>query len=378
MIDWHGEEDEIGFAGLRQCTYTRRLKTRYLNTATLVSLLKACAQQLEELYVFIASVGDGVEVIEAIRHHCKQLSALNIEKLVEVIDLVGHESYLALIRSYGSYLRNARTDVLGQEHLGAVVDTCKNLEVKEFWENEASVDWPRLRALGPLVTKLFFNAEVLHGDESCRALQPCSNLGELFLSRNTGGERLGVTDEMIANVFAPSRFLKLEDLNITEFRASNRNVALIASCTANWKSAMFHPFESDLEISMFQSIADSGRHLNDIGIDIFHFREADPGAEATLEWLSELLRMFRKCRKLFSFFSNVSKPSTASINSGNLLCSHELHHLNNHLNLRQTTTQQVIHTNDSLSAHQAEIKKLNSRCRTTLFPLAGGSVSIAF
>ncbi len=41
VIDWTGEEDEQGFPDVQKCTNIRLLKSRGMNTATLVSLLQA-------------------------------------------------------------------------------------------------------------------------------------------------------------------------------------------------------------------------------------------------------------------------------------------------------------------------------------------------
>ncbi len=141
-IDWDGEEDENGFPDLEKCVNVRRLRSRKLNTGTLVSLLKACGTTLEVADISITPVGESVEVMDAIRTHCKKLSVIHIKKLKDVIDVVGQESYLSLLRSYGSQLKSARTNRLGHEHLVALTDVCANLEVNVFWLYErSSVDW---------------------------------------------------------------------------------------------------------------------------------------------------------------------------------------------------------------------------------------------
>ncbi len=103
---------------------------------------------------------------------------------------------------------------------------------------------------------------------------------------------------MIANVFSPSRFPKLEHLTVEYFRANDQNLALLASTTANLKSVSFFSFEWDSKVSGFQSIADSNKPLKDVAISVYVSNEPDPSAESTLDRLSRLVQIFRKCRKL--------------------------------------------------------------------------------
>ncbi len=67
-IDWNGEEDECGFTDLQKCKNLRNLKSHYLNTTTLISLLKSCGSTLEHLDVVIKHIGDSTEIVEAIRN----------------------------------------------------------------------------------------------------------------------------------------------------------------------------------------------------------------------------------------------------------------------------------------------------------------------
>ncbi len=73
---------------------------------------------------------------------------------------------------------------------------------------------------------------------------------------------------------------------------------LIASCTATLKKAIFQPFESDLDVSMFQLIDDANRSLEHFEIDTYYFHESSRRAESALGLLNELVIMFAKCRKL--------------------------------------------------------------------------------
>ncbi len=146
---------------------------------------------------------------------------------------------------------------------------------------------------------LHLNAVLLDGDQFPRALDRCSNLRELYMSGIYGYERPGVEDEMIATVFSPSRFPKLESLSIRRFRASERNMALIASCTGNLKSASFDEFKSASGVSVFKLIADSNKRLNEITIDSGVFPFAARGARSALKSLNELVNIFRKCRNLW-------------------------------------------------------------------------------
>ena len=298
MIHWHGEEDENGFPDLRKCLNMRSVSSHSLNTATLVSLLNACGSTLEQLSVTIKPVGDSVDVMEAIRHQCKNLSVLKVVNLKDVIDIVGQKSYVSLICSYGSKLKDTTTDGLCHERLVEVVNACTNLEVTFFWMSKQSADWRQVHALGSRVATLVFRAKLLHGKVYPGAIRQCSNVRKLHLSGHLDIGRGGVTDEMIMNVFSASRFLKLEDLIVTSFRANERNMALIASCTANLKSASFDPFQSDSEVSVFQVIADSNKDLKNISIYIDDFSGSPRSPQSLLESLGELVKMFRKCRKL--------------------------------------------------------------------------------
>ncbi len=120
----------------------------------------------------------------------------------------------------------------------------------------------------------------------------------MHLSRRPASSQ-GFTYVMIANVFSVSRFLKLEGLRIKGFRANEWNMRLIASCTRNVTYAAFDPFRSDWQVSAFQFIADSNRRLEGVRIDLEYSRETRRSAGSALESLSELLKMFRKCRKLW-------------------------------------------------------------------------------
>ncbi len=120
-IDWDGDEDETGFLDLRQCTNVRRLKSRKLNTATLVSLLEASGPTLENLDISLTPAGDSVEIVETIRNHCKNLTVIIIENLEDVIDTVGQECYSSLIRGYGSQLKNATMNGLSNTYLVEVL-----------------------------------------------------------------------------------------------------------------------------------------------------------------------------------------------------------------------------------------------------------------
>ena len=300
VIEWHGDEDENSFSDMRKCSNVRRLTSRRLNTGTLVSLLKACGLTLEELDISIKPVGDSAEVMEAIQAYCGKLSVINIKNLKDVIERVGHESYSKLIRSYGSRLRKARTEELDHEHLLGVARACTNLEVSVRWSwmNSESVDWRRVYALGPRVLHLHFNGNVFYGDDYPRALEQCSNLRMLDISGIHVDGRAGVTEEMIANVFAPSRFPKLEKLLVTSFRANERNMRLISSCTANLNHAYLLPFGWDSKASTFQIIVDSNKHLNAIHVHIYSYHEPPQRAETALESLSALVKVFRKRRSL--------------------------------------------------------------------------------
>ncbi len=80
------------------------------------------------------------------------------------------------------------------------------------------------------MASLYLHPIVLCGDQYPRTVGQCSNLSELSIrgyndSNDAGNETQQVTDEMIANVFSPSRFPKLERMEITDFRANKRNMA---------------------------------------------------------------------------------------------------------------------------------------------------------
>ncbi len=297
-IDWDGEEDETGFPDWRQCVSVRRLQSRKLSTATLLAVLEACGSTLEEIHVIVRPVTDSHEVLRTIRNHCRKLRVLNIWNSEDVIGVVGQESYSSLICGYGAQLKNATTCGLDPEHLVEVVRACTNLEVDVRWRNAGCEDWRHTYYLGPRVVSLHINADLLYGDEYVGALGECSNLRDLFIYGCSGGARVGVTDEKIANLFSQSRYPKLERLTIGDFRPNERNVSSIASCTTNLKSANFYLFELDSDLSGFEFIAGSNKQLQDIRLVMDVFREGEPSEEAALEWLSKVVKIFRKCRKL--------------------------------------------------------------------------------
>ena len=299
MIDLDGEEDETGFPDLRQCTNLRRSKSRKLNSATLISLLEASGRTLEELDISITPAGDSVEIMDAIRNHCKNLKVIHIENAEDVINMIGQVSYSFLIRGYGSQLKKTTMNGLDSEHLVEVVNTCTNLELTVGWSSNESVDWRRLHDLGLRVVNLRLPAGFWYGDEYPEAFERCSSLRELTIAGILDGQRSEIADKMIETVFSPSRFPKLEFLCVEEFIMNERNMCLIASCAKNLKFAGFERFEADSPVSAFELIANSYRHLKEVTIGPYVPRPADESAEAALESLSELVKMFRKCPTLW-------------------------------------------------------------------------------
>ncbi len=298
VVEWNGQdEEEASFTDLEKCVKLRRLSLNYPCTATLVSLLKACGSTLEEIVVPIQPE-ESVEAIEAIRKYCKKLSVIQIETLEEIIEMGFEECYTSLLCSYGSQLKKAETLGLGYEHLVEVANICTNLEVTVPWLPTPSMGWQHVIALGPRVASLSFLAEALHGAEYPRALDRVSNLRELHVSIRSAQEGLGATDEMIANVFSPSRFPKLEQLHMECFVFNERNMSLIASSTGYLRCAVFREFKFDSGMSAFKFIADSNLHLEDITMHISEFHVAAENAGTALHLLSELVNTFCKCRKL--------------------------------------------------------------------------------
>ncbi len=141
---------------------------------------------------------------------------------------------------------------------------------------------------------------VLLCESNCvRALHQCSNLRTLSITSSPGEEVLGVTDETIGNVFSQSQFPNLEALSIGDFKANERNMGLIASCTKNLKYSNFNLFELDTDVSGFQLIADSNMQLKEIAISLENFHAEKPSEETALEWLTEVVKIFRKCRSVW-------------------------------------------------------------------------------
>ncbi len=295
VIEWFGDEDESGFPDLEKCMITRRLKSCSLNTETIVSLLKACGLKLEHLEISIEPVGDSGQVLEAIRNYCDKLSVIDIKNLHNVMDIVGQGNYSTLLCSYGSQLRKARVDGLSRNDLVAVVQACTNLEVSLYLGSRADVDWRNLADLGSRVVCIHLSYSSIYPHPYFRALEQCSNIRILHLSGFEGIGRPAVTmDEIIADVFSPSRYPQLEVLHVNYFIADEHNMTSIASCTGNLKSAFFGPLASDFEVSAFQLVANSNSNLKEIKV-LFHDSE---GAGSALELLTELVEIFCKCREL--------------------------------------------------------------------------------
>ncbi len=76
-------------------------------------------------------------------------------------------------------------------------------------------------------------AKLLQRDEYFDALQLCSNLTELELSRASISHDLRISDKMIADVFFNSWFPNLKDLCAGCFKGIQHNTGFIASCTGN-------------------------------------------------------------------------------------------------------------------------------------------------
>ncbi len=312
-IDWLGEEDEEGVFDFRNCMNMRRLRSSNQSTAALLSFLKTSGSTLDELDISIIPVEDSAEVIETIRNYCKQLNVIRIGNVKDVIDMVGQESYSSLICSYGSKLKDASVNGLGHYHLVEVVNACTNLEFWMYCPREESVDWQRVYNLGPRMASICFSLSSLIGDEYPRALEQCTNLQQLEMSGGFQDESQGVTDEMIANVFSPASFPKLESLTIRKFRANEQNMRLIASCTTNLKDACFEPFESESEARVFRFISDSHRYYERISVSLDVARNSESG----LEWLSELVEIFHRCRDI-SFL--ISCSAQGEVEKEELIC----------------------------------------------------------
>ncbi len=205
-IELEVETHEDDFSDLRKCVNARCVTSLDVHAGTLSSLLEACASTLEELIFSINPAGDAVEVMVAVRNNCKQLRVFNIRNLGDVIDIVGQESYSSLICSYGSHLKSANIDRLDREHLVEVANTCVNLEVSVYWTDDPSVDCQFVCDVGPRVAKLLLDPKYLCDKDCPRAFERCSNLRRLDMSPQVDAGIRRVTDEVIANVFAPSRF----------------------------------------------------------------------------------------------------------------------------------------------------------------------------
>ncbi len=144
----------------------------------------------------------------------------------------------------------------------------------------------------------FLIGDLSQRKEYVRAVKQCSNLHRLCIGNRYDNENPGVTDKVIAKLFLPTRFPKLEDLVMNGFRANDWNMRSIGSCTPNLKFSSFESCKSNWEISALRILADSSKHLEEIFININGFHEIRPSAESALESLSELMNVFRKCRKL--------------------------------------------------------------------------------
>jgi len=299
VIEWNGDKQEEGFADLQECTNLKQLKAERMNTATLISLLKASGSTLEELDIYMNPVFDITEIMATIRDYCKQLTVISMENLKDIIVVVGEDSYSSLLCSYGSQLKKANVDGLGYVYLAEVAKACTNLEVTVKWRFLYDVDWQKAEAISPRVVSFVINSGVLFVDECPRALKGCSEIRELRMVSVYRFDELGNNDEIIANVFTPSCFPKLERLSIEDFNASKNNMALIASCTSNLKAAYFRPFEDYIEVSAFQFIVDFNKHLTDIRISESSFLEKERSTRLVLETLSELVKIFSKCQSLW-------------------------------------------------------------------------------
>ncbi len=132
-----------------------------------------------------------------------------------------------------------------------------------------------------------FYSIVFYGDDYPGAMRQCSNLRKLTVSSTSDSGGAEVTEKMIANVFEPSSFPKLEHLSLDDFTVNEQNMRLIASCTANLKYVCLLPFEWD-----------SKANLNTIDMQIFSCRKPPLPAETALESLGALVKVFRKCRSL--------------------------------------------------------------------------------
>ncbi len=190
-ICWDGEADEIGFADLPKCTKLRIFKYDNINTATLISLLKACGPTLEELCLLISPVGDSAQVIEAIRSNCKKSCVIHIINWKDVLDMVGQEIYCSLIRSFGPQLKDTKVDGLDHEHLVEVVKTCTQSEIALYWKNKQISDWQYDHALGLRIWMFVFSADLLHGSEYPRALKQYANPRQLEIETVQGMQDRG-------------------------------------------------------------------------------------------------------------------------------------------------------------------------------------------
>ncbi len=270
------------------CTGILRLHCEFRLTDTLFSVLRSVGKTLEELCITHEGCTKPDDLLHAIQTHCRRLSVVSLP-------YSGKTLYTALLCSYGSQLIRADVEDLSLDNLRDVARVCTNLRTSFAFDldwNETK--WEYVNVIGPLVDDLHLEKYPCTGEESASAMARCVNLRRLCVE----SEDFIVSDEIMDNLFANSRFRALQDLEIIGLIPSKLNLQLIAKSTLNLRKLEFEKMRSIEDGDAFESVVRSNPLLAEVTIRECSWLQCERRAETALEILQSLLRVFSKCRKL--------------------------------------------------------------------------------
>ncbi len=278
------------------CTGLLRLCCVFRRSDTLISVLRTVGKTLKELCIGLGGTKESVDVVNAIQTHCRRLSELSLSyRGIET-------AYTALLCSYGPQLVSAGVEGLSLACLRSVARVCTNLRTSfayEFYWEEFNLawyerKWEYVNVIGPLIDDLRLEKYPCTGEESASAMARCVNLRSLHVEH----EYRNISDEIMKNMFADSRFKALEDLEIRDFLPSRFNLQLIATSTLNLRKLTFRMMRSIENGDIFESVVDSNPRLTEVTIRESRRFPCDRTADSAVVVLQCLLRIFSRCRKL--------------------------------------------------------------------------------
>ena len=297
------------------CTGLLRLDCKFLRSDTLISMLQSVGRTLEELTVRFDDIPGPDGVLHAIQTYCRRLSVI---RLNDYWYFCAEPQRTALLCSYGPQLVKADVGGLRPISLREVARKCPSLRTSFlFYYDWDETKWDHIKAIGPLIDDLRLENYPCAGGKSADAMARCINLRRLRVEN----ENFVVSDEIMSNIFANSRYRTLEDLDIRGLLVSKLNLELVAKSTLNLRKVSFLMPCFIEDANIFKSIVDSNPYLTEVILRESSRFYCERHADDALEILRSLLLIFCKCHKLHILLRVVHEDN-ADENQLRQICRH--------------------------------------------------------